>query len=81
MRSADHKFAYVPIRGDGVYGKNRNPGHEIDVIDLKAHTLAKKIDIAPHRAPHGIQIDAAGPLFVTCDLDRQILVIDRRPEP
>ena len=45
--SADHKFAYVPIYGDGVYGKNPNPGHEIDVIDLAAHTIAKKIDIAP----------------------------------
>ena len=33
--SADHKFAYVPIYGDGVYGRNPNPGHEIDVIDRK----------------------------------------------
>ena len=74
--SADHKFAYVPIYGDGVYGKNPHPGHEIDVIDLAAHTIAKKIDIAPHRAPHGIQTDAAGLLYVTCDLDRQVLVID-----
>ena len=27
--SADHKLAYVPIYGDGVYGKNPHPGHEI----------------------------------------------------
>src|SRR5262245_3490499 len=25
--SPDHKTAYVPIYGDGVYGRNQNPGH------------------------------------------------------
>ena len=74
--SADHKFAYVPIYGDGVYGKNPNPGHEVDVVDLAQHKIIRKIDIAPHRAPHGIQIDSAGLIYVTCDLDRQVLVID-----
>jgi YVTN family beta-propeller protein len=74
--SADHKLAYIPIYGDGVYGKNPNPGHEVDVVDLTAHRIVRRIDITPHRAPHGIQIDAAGMLYVTCDLDRQVLVID-----
>src|SRR5690242_1227222 len=27
--TADHKTAYVPIYGDGVYGRNPHPGHEI----------------------------------------------------
>src|SRR4051812_9963651 len=27
--SPDHKFAYVPVYGDGVYGRNPHPGHEI----------------------------------------------------
>lgn len=74
--SADHKLAYVPIYGDGVYGKNPHPGHEIAIIDLQAHKIAGTIDVAPYRAPHGIQIDKHGTLYVTCDLDRKILVID-----
>jgi DNA-binding beta-propeller fold protein YncE len=74
--SADHKFAYVPIYGDGVYGNNPHPGHQIAIVDLAGRKLAGMIDIAPHRAPHGIQIAPDGMLYVTCDLDRQVLVID-----
>ncbi len=74
--TADHKTAYIPIYGDGVYGKNPNPGHEIAIVDMQSKKLAGLIDIAPHRAPHGIQIDSKGTLYVTCDLDRQVLIID-----
>lgn len=74
--SADHKLAYVPIYGDGVYGKNPNPAHEIAIIDLESRKLSGMIDVAPYRAPHGIQIDKQGILYVTCDLDRKVLVID-----
>jgi YVTN family beta-propeller protein len=74
--SADHKLAYVPIYGDGVYGKNPNPGHEVVIVDLEGRKLAGTIDIAPHRAPHGIQIGQDGKLYVTCDLDRQVLMIN-----
>ncbi len=76
--SADHKFAYVPIYGDGVYGKNPHPGHEVLIVDLAARRLAATIDVAPYRAPHGIQINQNGNLYVTCDLDRRLLVIDPR---
>jgi YVTN family beta-propeller protein len=74
--SADHKFAYVPIYGDGVYGRNPHPGHEIAIVDLAGRKLAGTIDIAPHRAPHGIQIAPNGTLYVACDLDRQVVEID-----
>src|SRR6266567_6402192 len=74
--SADHELAYVPIYGDGVYGRNPHPGHEIAIVDLAGRKLAGTIDIAPHRAPHGIQIAPDGTLYVACDLDRQVLVID-----
>jgi len=74
--SADHKFAYVPIYGDGVYGKNPHPGHEIDIIDMVARKVVGTIDLTPYRAPHGIQIDRNGTVYVTCDLDRKLLVID-----
>lgn len=74
--SADHRRAYVPIYGDGIYGRNPNPGHEIAIIDMASRTLAGTIDISPYRAPHGIQMDAGGMLYVACDLDRKLLVID-----
>jgi YVTN family beta-propeller protein len=74
--SPDHKFAYIPVYGDGVYGRNPHPGHTVAIIDLEARKLAGTIDVSPYEAPHGIQIDAAGIIYVTCDLSRKLLVID-----
>jgi DNA-binding beta-propeller fold protein YncE len=75
--SLDHGLAYVPIYGDGVYGRNPHPGHEIDIVDVAARKIVGTIDVAPYRAPHGIQIDpGGGTLYVACDLDRKLLVID-----
>ena len=47
--SPDRRLAYVPIYGDGVYGKNPNKGHEVYIFDLAARTVAGVIDIAPYR--------------------------------
>lgn len=74
--SADHRFAYVPIYGPGVYGRNPEPGHELYVLDLRERKVAKVIDLAPYRSPHGVQIDANGLLYVTAELERKILVVD-----
>ena len=74
--TADHKTAYVPIYGDGVYNRNPHPGHEIAIIDLVGRKLAGTIDISPNVAPHGIQIDSKGMIYVTCDISRKLLVID-----
>lgn len=76
--SPDHAFAYVPIYGDGVYGKNPNPGHEVYVIDLAAQKVAGVIDISPYLAPHAIQIGADGLLYVACDQDRKLLIVEPR---
>lgn len=74
--SADHRYAYVPIYGPGIYNRNPEPGHEIYVLDLAARKVAKVIDVTPYRSPHGVQIDALGRLYVTAELDRKILVVD-----
>jgi YVTN family beta-propeller protein len=74
--SADHRFAYVPIYGPGVYNRNPEPGHELYVLDLAERKVANVIDLSPYRSPHGVQIDANGMLYVTAELDRKILVID-----
>src|SRR5258708_21651208 len=34
------------------------------------------IALAAYRAPQGIQIDRNGMIYVTCDMDRKLLVID-----
>jgi DNA-binding beta-propeller fold protein YncE len=74
--SADHKTAYVPLYGDGVYGNNPNPGHKIVAIDLTTRKVSKTIDVAPYQAPHGLQVDNNGTLYASCDLSRKFLVID-----
>ena len=76
--SADHKFAYVPIYGEGVYNRNANPGHEVAIIDMAAQKLAGVIDISPYKSPHGIQIDSKGKLYLACDMDRKIVVVDSK---
>jgi len=74
--SADHRFAYVPIYGPGIYNRNPEPGHELYVLDLAERKVAKVIDLSPYRSPHGVQIDARGMLYVTAELDRKVLVVD-----
>ncbi len=74
--SPDHKTVYVPIYGDGVYGRNPHPGHLIAIIDLASRQMTGTIDVSPYQAPHGIQVDTAGTLYVTCDLSRKLLVIN-----
>jgi DNA-binding beta-propeller fold protein YncE len=74
--SPDHKFAYVTVYGDGIYGKNPHPGHTVAIVDLVTKQMVGSIDVSPYQAPHGIQVDAAGRLYVTCDLSRKVLILD-----
>ena len=74
--SADHRFAYVPIYGAGIYGRNPEPAHELYVLDLAQRRVASVIDLSPYGSPHGVQIDAKGMLYVTAEIDRKILVVD-----
>src|ERR1043165_3777168 len=48
--------AYVPIYGDGIHGRNPNPGHLISVIDLAQRHHVGDIDLAPYVSPHGMLI-------------------------
>jgi YVTN family beta-propeller protein len=74
--SPDHKTAYVPLYGDGVYGNNPKPDHRIVMIDLATRAVTGTIDVSPHIAPHGLQVDANGMLYASCDLSRMLVVID-----
>jgi YVTN family beta-propeller protein len=74
--TADRKIAYVPLYGDGIFGRNPNPGHEVVIVDVDAAKVVGSIDIAPYRAPHGVQIGPDGMVYVASDLDKKLLVLD-----
>lgn len=74
--SPDHKTAYVTIYGAGIYGNNPHPEHMIAIIDLASRMQMGTIDVSPYMGSHGIQVDAKGTLYVTCDASRKLLVID-----
>jgi DNA-binding beta-propeller fold protein YncE len=74
--TADRKTAYVPLYGDGIYGRNPNPGHEVLIVDMDTMKVTGSVDVSPYRAPHGIQLDSSGTVYVTSDLDRKLIVID-----
>jgi YVTN family beta-propeller protein len=74
--SPDHKTAYIPVYGDGVYGDNPHPGHTIGIVDLVSRQVVGMIDVSPYIAPHGVQVDFAGTVYVTCDSSRKLLVIN-----
>ena len=74
--SPDHKTAYVTVYGDGVYGNNPHPGHTVAIVDLASRKMTSSIDVAPYQAPHGVQVDAKGNVYVACDLSRKVLILD-----
>ena len=74
--SPDHKTAYVPIYGEGIYGDNPNPGHTIIIIDLERRQVRGSIDVSPYLAPHGLQVDDSGMLYATVEASRKMLIID-----
>ena len=74
--SPDHRLAYVPIYGPGVYGRNPDPQHHLYVLDLGTRKVSKVIDLSPYKSPHGIQIAPDGTVYVTAELDRKIVQVD-----
>jgi hypothetical protein len=52
--------AYVPIYGDGIHGRNPNPGHLLSVVSLEKRVHVADIDLSPYVAPHGLQIGPDG---------------------
>ncbi|MGB7258510.1 MAG: hypothetical protein WBD48_10590 [Pseudolabrys sp.] len=69
-------FAYVPIFGDGIHGRNPNPGHTLWVIDLLNRKLTCDIDLRPYIAPHTLRLGADGSIYITCENSAKVVVID-----
>lgn len=74
--SYDHRRAYVPIYGDGIYGANPHPDNKILVIDLQQQAIADVIDLGDNPAPHGIAATRDGKLWVACDRQNRLLLVD-----
>jgi hypothetical protein len=85
----DTGIAYVPIFGDGIHGRNRNPGHLVCIIDLQRRAHIGDIDLRPHIAPHTLKIAPDGLVYITCENSAVVAVIDpathkvvdQRPSP
>jgi DNA-binding beta-propeller fold protein YncE len=68
--------AYVPIYGDGIHGRNPNPGHLLSVIDLAQRRHVADIDLSPYVAPHGMLIGPDGLLYVSCENSGVVALVD-----
>ena len=72
----DHKTAFVPLYGDGIYGANKNPNNKILAIDLVRRELADIIPLGEFVAPHGMVAARDGKLWVVCDIPDKLLLVD-----
>jgi DNA-binding beta-propeller fold protein YncE len=70
-------LAYVPIFGDGIHGRNPNPGHLLCIIDLVNRRHVGDIDLRPYIAPHTLRLGPDGLIYITCENSAVVAVINR----
>jgi YVTN family beta-propeller protein len=70
-------LAYVPIFGDGIHGRNPNPGHLLCIIDVAKRVHVGDIDLRPYMAPHTLKLGPDGMIYITCENSAVVAVIDR----
>jgi YVTN family beta-propeller protein len=68
--------AYVPIFGDGIHGRNPNPGHTLWAVDLVNRKLVTDIDLSPYVAPHTLRLAPDGLIYITCENSAKVVAID-----
>jgi len=71
-------LAYVPIFGDGIHGRNPNPGHLLAIIDLEKRAHVGDIDLRPFIAPHTLRLGPDGLIYITCENSAVVAAIDRK---
>jgi DNA-binding beta-propeller fold protein YncE len=74
--SADRKYAFAPLYGDGIYGSNKEPNNKVLIIDLERQALGDMIDLGACLAPHGMVGTRDGKLWVVSDLVNKLLLVD-----
>lgn len=68
--------AWVPIYGDGIHGRNPNPGYLLSVVDLNTRRHVGDIDLSPYVAPHGLAPGPGGLIYVTCENSGVVALVD-----
>ena len=76
LLSPDHRFAYVPIYGDGIHGNNPHPGHLIARFDLRKRRHTGDFSTYPYLAPHGLRWGSRGQLYCACEDSGVVLEMD-----
>ena len=76
----DTGLAYVPIFGDGIHGRNPNPGHVLCIIDLTMRAHVGDIDLRPYIAPHTLKLGPDGLIYITCENSAVVAVIDPKSQ-
>ncbi len=76
LLSRDRAEAFVPIYGDGIHGRNPNPGHLLSVVDIASRRHVRDIDLSPLRAPHGLAHGPGGLIYVTCEDSGVVALVD-----
>jgi YVTN family beta-propeller protein len=69
-------LAYVPIFGDGIHGRNPNPGHLLCIFDLERRAHVGDIDLRPCIAPHTLKLGPDGLIYITCENSAVVAAID-----
>ena len=69
-------LAYVPIFGDGIHGRNPNPGHLLCIIDLQRRAHVATVDLRPYIAPHTLKLGPDGLIYITCENSAVVATID-----
>jgi YVTN family beta-propeller protein len=69
-------LAYVPIFGDGIHGRNPNPGHLLCIVDLQRRAHIGDIDLTPYIAPHTLRLGPDGMIYITCENSAVVAIID-----
>jgi DNA-binding beta-propeller fold protein YncE len=70
-------LAYVPIFGDGIHGRNPNPGHLLCIFDLEKRAHVGDIDLRPLIGPHTLKLGPDGLIYITCENSAVVAVINR----
>lgn len=71
-------LGYVPIYGDGIHGRNPNPGHTLCIFDLPKQEHVGDIDLRPLIAPHTLRLGPDGHIYITCENSAVVAIIDRK---
>jgi YVTN family beta-propeller protein len=74
--SADRRFAYVPVYGDGIHGDNPHPGHLVARFDLPERRHTGDFSTYPYLVPHGLRWGPEGRLYCVCENSGVVLEMD-----